>query len=170
MAEELHATNKYWNENPYHGEGLRAPAWVIAAAELAKIAAPVLGGVFGGGRCGAGAEYVTQRDAEKDAEIASLKADKKFLESNVYTDEKITEVYKELKGDIKALENAVNAQAVVNANITATLNCQAQQIAGFMCLTKRVIPMDSVCPAPMPQFNSWTAPAATTTTTAPAGA
>lgn len=31
-------------------------------------------------------------------------------------------------------------------------------------LTKTVIPIDSICPAPMPQFNSWTAPTTTATT------
>jgi hypothetical protein len=164
MAEELHTSNKYWNENPYHGEGLRGPGWVIAGAEIAKIAMPFLGGVLGGGRCGANAEYVTQRDAEKDAEIAELKTDKKFLEANVYTDKKITEAFSVLDAKINGLNQAINAQAVVNANITATLSCQAQQIAGLMSLTDRIIPIEKVCPAPMPQYNSWTAP------TAPAGA
>lgn len=33
-------------------------------------------------------------------------------------------------------------------------------------ITKTVVPLGAVCPQPMPQFNSWTAP----TTTAPAAA
>ena len=31
-------------------------------------------------------------------------------------------------------------------------------------LTKTVIPKSSICPEPMDRYNSWTAPAATTTT------
>jgi hypothetical protein len=35
-------------------------------------------------------------------------------------------------------------------------------IAALDGLTKTIIPISNVCPAPMPQYNSWTAPTATT--------
>ena len=41
------------------------------------------------------------------------------------------------------------------------INCLQQTVAG---ITKTVVPIGSVCPAPMPQYNSWTAPTTTTTT------
>ena len=44
---------------------------------------------------------------------------------------------------------------------TATINCISGQIAQLMSLTKTIVPADNVCPAPMPQYNSWTAPTTT---------
>lgn len=76
----------------------------------------------------------------KDQEIALLKADK-------YTDQKIVEAYKDLVGQIKAVENKVDAnkdnqnainlqQATYNATCNATINCMQQQIATLMGITK----------------------------------
>lgn len=30
-------------------------------------------------------------------------------------------------------------------------------------ITKTIVPMSAICPAPMPQYNSWVAPTTTTT-------
>lgn len=47
----------------------------------------------------------------------------------------------------------------------AKFSCLDQTIAGMMgtlgTITKTVIPMSAMCPAPMPQFNSWVAPTET---------
>lgn len=95
----------------------------------------------------------------KDSEIALLKADK-------YTDQKIVEAYKDLVGQINTLkenQNAINMQqAVYNGTNNATLNCIQNQIAQLQGLTKVIIPIANVCPQPMPQYNSWTAPTTTT--------
>lgn len=95
----------------------------------------------------------------KDSEIALLKADK-------YTDQKIVEAYKDLVGQINTLkenQNAINMQqAVYNGTNNATLNCIQNQIAQLQGLTKTIIPIANVCPQPMPQYNSWTAPTTTT--------
>lgn len=52
----------------------------------------------------------------------------------------------------------------------AKFNCLDQTIAGMMCtmnnITKTIVPMSAICPAPMPQYNSWVAPTATPTTPA----
>ena len=56
----------------------------------------------------------------------------------------------------------LNAQAVINAQVAANLSCMQGNIATLMGLTKTVIPINNVCPEPMPQYNSWTAPTATT--------
>ena len=57
---------------------------------------------------------------------------------------------------------SVNAQlcqqSVINAQVTANIGCMQGNIATLMALTKTVVPIDNVCPAPMPQYNSWTAP------------
>ena len=49
----------------------------------------------------------------------------------------------------------------------AKFGCLDQTIAGMMGtmnnITKTIVPMSAICPAPMPQYNSWVAPTATTT-------
>lgn len=54
-------------------------------------------------------------------------------------------------------------QAVYNATMNGTVSCMATQIAQLQGLTKLIVPITNVCPQPMPQYNSWTAPTTTTT-------
>lgn len=122
--------------------------------------------------------------SEKDSEIALLKADK-------YTDQKLVEVYKDLRsldkaqdaliGDLSTrlakLETAaplreqiilgkVGEVATLATNgincLSSQVSCLANTVAG---ITKSVIPLSAICPAPMPQYNSWVAPTTGTTTT-----
>ena len=115
--------------------------------------------------------------AEKDAKIALLEADK-------YTDQKLVEVYKDLRGIDKeqsavignlasrlaAIETAaplreqivlgkIGEVATLATNgincLTSQVNCLAATVAG---ITKNVVPISAICPAPMPQYNSWVAP------------
>lgn len=97
----------------------------------------------------------------KDSEIAILKSEK-------YTDEKIVDVYERLSARIRGVEDQVSAQAVYNATNTATLSCIQAQVAQLQSLTKVIVPASSICPAPMPLHNSWTAPTSTAATTTPA--
>lgn len=94
----------------------------------------------------------------KDSEIALLKADK-------YTDQKIVEAYTDLAGQINALKESQNAinmqQAVYNGTNTATISCLQGQVNTLLGLTKTIVPITNVCPQPMPEFNSWTAPTTT---------
>ena len=120
--------------------------------------------------------------AEKDAKIALLEADK-------YTDQKLVEVYKDLRGvdkeqsavignlasRIAAIETAaplreqivlgkVGEVATLATNgincLTAQVACLANTVSG---ITKSVVPITAVCPQPMPQYNSWVAPQSGTT-------
>lgn len=100
-----------------------------------------------------------QEIASKDSRIGLLEADK-------YTDQKLTEVYKDLNSQISNLQSQINAQAVYNATMNGTVSCIQGQIAQLQSLTKMVVPNTSVCPG-------WgnvtiTPAAATTTTTSPA--
>lgn len=133
------------------------------------------GGRGGGG--GTDAAACALALAEKDAKIALLEADK-------YTDQKLVEVYKDLRGidkeqsvvignlasRIAAIETAaplreqivlgkVGEVATLATNgincLTSQVNCLAATVAG---ITKSVVPISAVCPAPMPQYNSWAAP------------
>lgn len=84
-----------------------------------------------------------QELAAKDGKIA-------LLESNIYTDSKIADVYERLITRInadKAEQNAINTQqAVYNGGVNSTLGCMQGQIAQLYSLTKLVVPNASVCP------------------------
>jgi hypothetical protein len=111
-------------------------------------------------RCGDG--YVTSKEAALTREIADRDSKIGLLESNIYTDGKIADVYEKLNAKIAAHDAQINAQAVYNATLNGTVGCIQGQIAQLMALTKTVISAENICPVPMPQYNSWTAPTTTT--------
>lgn len=92
----------------------------------------------------------------KDMEIAYLKG-----RDAAKTDS--LELYKYVDGRFRGIEAQIASQAVVNAQITANISCMQNTLSTLSGLTKTVVPIDNVCPAPMPQYNSWTAPTTTTT-------
>ena len=98
-----------------------------------------------------------QELAAKDSKIG-------LLESNIYTDSKIADVYERLNNKISAMkeeQNAINMQqAVYNGVNTATIQCMQGQIQTLLGITKVVIPNTSVCPG---WGNVTTTPATTTT-------
>ena len=59
------------------------------------------------------------------------------------------------------LNDKLCAQAVHNATNDAVLGCLQGQVAQLQGLTKTIVPAANICPTPMPQYNSWTAPTAT---------
>lgn len=132
-----------------------------------------LGGILGGnGYAGAalqGNAYVAAL-AQKDAEIGELKAEK-------YTDNKVD-------GLNLALTNRINAVAADLASLSLNnerrisglegqVTCLAQATntaiasinATIANITKQVVPSSVVSPEPMPRYNSFTTPTATTPTT-----
>ena len=86
-----------------------------------------------------------QELANKDGKIA-------LLESNIYTDSKIADVYERLNNKITVMkdeQNAINLQqAVYNGVNTAAVECIKGQIAQLQGLTKLVVPITAVCPQP----------------------
>lgn len=100
---------------------------------------------------------LTQELAAKEQEIALLKADK-------YTDQKIVEVTTYFNNKLDAINAQLGQQAVYNATLNGTVSCMASQISQLQGLTKLIVPIANVCPQPMAQYNSWTAPTTTTTT------
>ena len=124
-----------------------------------------LGGILGGwNNCntGCGTQMVNRYEAGQSAEIARLETEVKLRDANFYT---LGEMGK-LRDYVDNKFNAVNAQlcqqAVVNAQTVANISCMQNAINALSGLTKTVIPITSVCPEPMPQYNSWTAPTAGT--------
>jgi hypothetical protein len=154
------------HENNTNGRGLAtaalATAIPTAVVEILNwIGGGALRNITGNGHaCAPGERPVSATEAALMAENAELKTEKKLLESNIYTDQKTLELYRYVDGKFAAVEAQINQQAVFNAGTTATLNCLAGQVAQMMALTDRIIPASKVCPAPMPQYNSWVAPTA----------
>ena len=122
------------------------------------------GNIFSGnngnnGNSGCSEDHCINRyEAAQSARIAELETQNKLLESNIYTDSKIADVYERLNTKISCIEGQISQQAVYNATNTATLNCLSGQIATLMSLTKTIIPITNICPEPMKMYNSWTAP------------
>ena len=137
--------NKYANKG-VAGAGLGLG---IAGTALGLMAGGLNGtGLFNNGcnnGCGNGA-YVNRYEATQAARIAELETEVKLRDSNIYTDQKILELYKYVDGKFAGVDAAICQQNVYNATNTATLNCLAGQVAQLMSLTKLVIPNGSVCP------------------------
>lgn len=115
---------------------------------------------------------ISRYEANMMQELAAKDSKIGLLESQVYVDQKLTDVTAYLMGEIKSLSSEVRAnkdaqcainqqQAVYNGVNTATLQCMQNQIAQLMGITKLVIPNSSVCPG---WGNVTITPAAATTT------
>lgn len=139
-----------------------------------------LGNLLGGNNCGCGTmpyvqpamahpavhamggccsenTMINRYEAGLQQEIAAKDARIGLLESNIYTDQKLADVYERLNTKIEdriagvncRIDGAyaqLNQQAVMNATITANMGCMAQQIAQLQGLTRLVVPNTSVCP------------------------
>lgn len=125
-----------------------------------------LGNLLGGwnGGCCSDNMAVNRYELNLNQEIAAKDARIGLLESQVYVDQKLTDVVKDYTAQISNLQSQINAQAVYNATNTATIGCIQSQIAQLQSLTKLVVPNTSVCPG----WGSVNVTPATTTTTTPA--
>ena len=150
------------HENSYASKGLAGTALGIGIGALGLEAlGGGLGNIFGGNRAACEADHpVSRREADMAAEIAELKTEKKLLESNTYTDGKILELYRYVDGKFAGVEAQICQQSVVNTQVAANLACLTNTVNMLSGLTKTIIPIDNICPPPMPQYNSWTAPTA----------
>jgi hypothetical protein len=108
-----------------------------------------LGNILGGltNNCGCGnSQYVNRYEMELENKIVNRDTEIALLKSNIYTDQKIADVYERLNTKISGVEAGLSAQAVYNATNTATINCIQGQVAQLFGLTKLVVPNNSVCP------------------------
>lgn len=136
----------------------------IIGTALGAMNSGILPGLFGGGCYNNGTNCNTQMvnryEAAQAARIAELETEVKLRDANTYT---LTEMGK-LRDYVDRRFEGVNAQlcqqAVINAQTVANISCMQNTINTLSGLTKTVIPITSVCPEPMPQYNSWTAPTA----------
>lgn len=123
-------------------------------------------------------------------QMSALLAENATLKAEKYSDKNTSEVYAAMRNEVQTLSDRLldkyispisqeiadmrvreartdgritEVTCLCNNGITALqgqINCLAQTVNG---ITKTVVPITSVCPSPMPQYNSWTAPTTTTT-------
>ncbi|MBR4973805.1 MAG: hypothetical protein IKY45_05020 [Clostridia bacterium] len=155
-------------ENKYASKGVAGTGLGlgIAGTALGLMAGGLNGtGLFNGGNCNGGCSedhFVNRYELDMESKLVAKDSEIALLKSNIYTDQKIADVYERLNTKIGCLEGQLSQQSVVNAQITANISCMQSAINTLQSLTKTVVPIDNVCPAPMPQYNSWTAPTTTT--------
>jgi hypothetical protein len=108
-----------------------------------------LGSILGGGavRPPEG-HYVSKYELGLNQEIAAKDSKIALLESNIYVDSKIADVYERLNAKIGALEGQICQQSVINAQVTANLACMQGNINTLMALTDTVVPISRICPTP----------------------
>lgn len=110
----------------------------------------LLGGL-GGNNCNGnwGSTPISRYEASMMQELAKKDGHIALLESNIYTDQKIADVYEKLNVKInanKAEQDAINMQqAVYNGTNTATIACMKNQIAELASLSELVVPSRRVC-------------------------
>lgn len=144
------------------GTGIAGTALGILNGGLGNI----LGGNMWNNGCSANC-YVNRYELDLENKIVSKDSEIALLKSNIYTDQKLADIYANLQGQlntIKENQNAVNMQqAVYNGTNTATISCIQNEIAQLQGLTKLVVPNTSVCPG----WGNVTITPATSTTTTP---
>jgi hypothetical protein len=134
----------------------------IAGTALGLLQNGSLGGILGGmGGCNSN-HYVNRYEADQAARIAELETEVKLRDANTYTLGELNKMRNYVDAKFDAVNAQLCSQAVVNSQVAANLSCLQNTVATLSGLTKTVIPIDNVCPAPMPQYNSWSAPTATT--------
>ena len=123
----------------------------------------VLGGVGYNAGCGCNEDHLVNRyEMGLVQENESLKSSIALRDANTYTMNELNRFRTYVDGKFDAVNAQLCAQNVLNAQVAANLSCMQGNIATLMGLTKTVIPITSVCPEPMPLYNSYTAPTATT--------
>ena len=130
----------------------------IIGTSLGALNSGLLGNLFGGGNCCSENMNVSRYELGLEKELAAKDSRISTLESTIHTDGKMLELYQYVDGRLRGIEGQIAQQAVVNAQITANIGCMQGNIATLMGLTKTIVPINNVCPQPMPQYNSWTAP------------
>ena len=137
----------------------------------------LFGGLFGNrGGCCSDDQCVTRYEARKDAEIAAKDTEISLLKANIFTDQKITDVFDRLSTRIKGVEDVVNqtvcAQAVTNQKLSDNITfvdskfdgvykdiaCATDKLRCYVDATfvpgKLVMPLDAICPEAMPKCQS----------------
>ena len=102
-------------------------------------------------------------------ENAALRTQLDMHKAEIYTDNKFEKYDEKYERRFRNIEGRLAEQAVFNERTSATVGCLAQQANGMQAIlnsiTKTAVDKDAICPAVMPLYNSWAAPAAPATGT-----
>lgn len=151
-------------EKDFASKGVAGTALGLGAGALGvQLLNGGLGGLFGartGEMCCHEDHHVNRYEASQSARIAELETEVKLRDANTFTMGEMGKLRDYVDKRFDAVNTQLCQQAVINSQITANIGCMQGQIAVLNGLTKTVIPITSVCPEPMPQYNSWTAPTA----------
>lgn len=106
----------------------------------------LLGNMGVGRACASEDMPVNRYELNLSQQLEAEKSKNSLLEAQIYTDQKLSDVYAKLEAKINANKDAICQQAVYNATVNSTLGCIQGQIAQLYSLTKLVVPNTSVCP------------------------
>ena len=113
----------------------------------------VLGGL-GGNRPLCSEDHTINRyEAAQAAKIAELETEVKLRDSNIYTDQKILDLYKYFEGENKAMRadfcNAKAEQGVINANLLTGVDVLKTQVSDTRAIlagiTRTAVPSNVIC-------------------------
>ena len=112
----------------------------------------LLGGLGGRPVCNED-HFVNRYEASQSARIAELETEVKFRDSNIYTDQKLLELYKYFDGENKAIRADICGikadQGVINANLIAgidVLKAQAADTRAVLAgITRTAVPSNVIC-------------------------
>lgn len=96
---------------------------------------------------------VNRYEAAQSARIAELETEVKLRDSNIYTDQKILDLYKYFDGETKQLRadfcEAKAQQGIVNANLMAGVDVLKSQVADTRSIlagiTRTAVPSNVIC-------------------------
>jgi hypothetical protein len=97
--------------------------------------------------------FVNRYEAAQASRIAELETEVKLRDSNIYTDQKMLELYKYFDGENKQLRAdfcaAKAEQGVINANLIAGVDVLKSQIADTRAvlagITRTAVPSNVIC-------------------------
>jgi hypothetical protein len=114
-----------------------------------------LGGLFGTAPKSTCSEdhWVNRYEAGQAARIAELETEVKLRDSNIYTDQKMLELYKYFDGENKQMRadfcEAKAQQGIINANLTAGVDVLRSQVADTRAIlggiTRTAVPSNVIC-------------------------
>ena len=141
MSQHIKSADGYDVKVPSNGQvnlntvlGAIGTAGVLSGSMGGGCNGGLLGGLFGGNRnCSGSDAYVTRYEQAMVQELAAKDSKIALLESNIFTDQKITETYKELRGMISNLQEVAAQQAITNTAVNSAMQAMdykfSQQIA-----------------------------------------
>lgn len=137
---------EYENKHEYASKGVAGSGLGLGIAGTALgLLNGGLGNIIpgiGGNKCGCSEDHLINRyEAAQSARIAELEGEVKLRDSNIYTDQKLLEVYRYFDGENKSIRAALCEQAVKNAQIEGTFAVLGEQTKAmrneFMCALNR---------------------------------